>query len=117
MSQPPIDTDNASSLIKDGILAFIIGGLAAIARMLLSTRPAHPGWVIRRILSAGIVAVGVGFGMQDWISTPGVRLACIGACSYAAPEILDAIIHYFRKKDIELSGIKPRTRKRKKTAL
>ena len=114
MSQPPLDTESASSIAKDGVLAFIIGGLAALARVLLSTRPTSPGWVIRRILSAGIVAVCVGFGMQDWISTPGVRLACIGACSYAAPEILDAIIHYFRKKDIELNGIKPRTRKRKK---
>lgn len=114
MSQPPIDSDQATPLIRDGLIAFIIGGIAAIGRLLMSTTPASAGWVIRRVLSAGIVAIGVGFAMQDWISTPGVRLACIGACSYAAPEILDTIIHYFRKKDIELNGVKPRTRKKGK---
>ena len=95
---PPIDGDSTQSLIKDGLVASILGGLAMTARLLLSTEPVSPGWVFRRITAAGITAAVVGYGIQDHIASPGLKMAVIGMCGYAAPEVTDMALRWIKEK-------------------
>lgn len=95
---PPIDHDQTQAIVKDGLVASILGGLAMVARLLLSTTPVSPGWVIRRVSAAAITAALVGYGIQDHISSPGLRMGVIGACGYSAPELLDYLTQYVKAR-------------------
>ena len=95
---PPIDGDSTQSLVKDGLVASILGGLAATARLLLSTEPVSIGWVIRRVSAAAITASIVGYGLQDHIASPGLRMAVVGACGYSAPELLDFLSKWLKAR-------------------
>ena len=95
---PPIDHDNTQAIVKDGAVASILGGLAMTARLLLSTEPVSLGWVVRRVTAAAIVAAVVGYGIQDHISSPGLRMAVVGAAGYAAPEVLDYLLKYIKAR-------------------
>ena len=95
---PPLDGDSTQSLVKDGLVASILGGLAATARLLLSTEPVSIGWVIRRVSAAAITASVVGYGLQDYIASPGLRMAVVGACGYSAPELLDFLSKYLKAR-------------------
>ena len=94
----PLDTESIPHEVKDGIVASILGGLAMTARLLLSTEPVTFGWVVRRVLAAAITAALVGYGIQDHISTPGLRMAVVGATGYAAPECLDYLLRYVKAR-------------------
>ena len=100
MSPPPapVDAEATQSLIKDGLVASILGGLAATARLLLSTEPVSIGWVIRRVSAAAITACIVGYGIQDHIASLGLRMAVVGACGYSAPELLDYLSKYIKAR-------------------
>jgi hypothetical protein len=102
MSPPPppspLDHDNTQALVKDGLVASILGGLAMTARLLLSTEPVSIGWVVRRVTAAAIVAAVVGYGIQEHISSPGLRMAVVGAAGYAAPEVLDYLLKYIKAR-------------------
>lgn len=103
---PPIDHDNTQALVKDGLVASILGGLAMTARLLLSTEPVSIGWVVRRVTAAAIVAAVVGYGIQDHISSPGLRMAVVGAAGYAAPEVLDYLLKYIKARgDAEVAKV------------
>jgi hypothetical protein len=84
--------------VKDGIVASILGGLAMTARLLLSTEPVTPGWVVRRVSAAAITAALVGYGLQDHIQSQGLRMGVIGGVGYAAPECLDFFLKYLKAK-------------------
>ena len=73
----PIDPESVPKELKDGVVASILGGLAMTARLLLSTEPVTLGWVVRRVLAAAITAALVGYGIQDHISSPGLRMAVV----------------------------------------
>jgi len=95
--------------VKDGVIASIIGGMAMTARLLLSTEPVTPGWVIRRVLAAAITATIIGYGIQDHVQSPGLRMAAIGASGYAAPECLDFLLKYVKAKgqnELKKVGVK-----------
>ena len=103
---PPLDNDSTQSLVKDGLVASILGGLAATARLLLSTEPVSIGWVIRRVSAAAITASIVGYGLQDHIASPGLRMAVVGACGYSAPELLDYLSKYIKARgDAEVAKV------------
>jgi len=95
---PPIDSEQTQAIVKDGLVASILGGLAMTARLLLSTEPVSPGWVFRRISAAAITAALVGYAIQDHISSPGLRMGAIGAAGYAAPEVLDYLLKYIKAR-------------------
>ena len=95
---PPVDSEQTQALVKDGLVASILGGLAMTARLLLLTEPVSPGWVFRRITAAAITAALVGYGIQDHIASPGLRMAAIGAAGYAAPEVLDYLLKYIKAR-------------------
>ena len=104
---PPIDHEQTQAIVKDGLVASILGGLAMTSRLLLSTEPVSVGWVFRRVTAAAITAALVGYGIQDHISSPGLRMAAIGACGYAAPEITDYLIKIVKAKgEAELAKVK-----------
>mgnify|MGYP000750533589 CR=1 FL=1 len=63
---PPIDHDQTQAIVKDGLVASILGGLAMTARLLLSTEPVSPGWVFRRISAAAITAALVGYKAESY---------------------------------------------------
>lgn len=106
---PPIDHDQTQAIVKDGLVASILGGLAMTARLLLSTEPVSIGWVVRRVTAAAIVAAVVGYGIQDHISSPGLRMAVVGAAGYAAPEVLDYLLKYIKARgDKELASVTKR---------
>ena len=100
MSPPPAPVDNEATqaIVKDGLVASILGGLAMTARLLLSTEPVSPGWVFRRITAAAITAALVGYGIQDHIASPGLRMAAVGAAGYAAPEVMDYVLKYIKAR-------------------
>ena len=95
---PPIDGDSTQSLVKDGLVASILGGLAMTARLLLSTEPVTVGWVIRRVCAAAITAALVGFAIQEHIASPGLRMGVVGAAGYAAPEVMDYVLKYLKAR-------------------
>ena len=95
---PPIDPESFPKELKDGVIASILGGLAMTARLLLSTEPVSVGWVVRRVLAAAITAALVGYGIQDHIESPGLKMAVVGAAGYAAPECLDYLMRYIKSK-------------------
>ena len=98
MSASPIDPDSITPQVKDGVVAGILGGLAMVARLLLSTEPVSFGWVVRRVMAAAITAALVGYGIQDHIQSPGLRMAVVGAAGYAAPECLDYLMKYIKAR-------------------
>ncbi len=95
---PPIDPESLPKELKDGVVASVLGGLAMTARLLLSTEPVSLGWVMRRVLAAAITAALVGYGIQDHIQSPGLRMAVVGAAGYAAPECLDYLMRYIKAR-------------------
>ena len=95
---PPIDPESLPKELKDGVVASVLGGLAMTARLLLSTEPVSLGWVVRRVLAAAITAALVGYGIQDHIPSPGLKMAVVGAAGYAAPECLDYLMRYIKAR-------------------
>ena len=103
---PPFDPESFPKELKDGVIASILGGLAMTARLLLSTEPVSVGWVVRRVLAAAITAALVGYGIQDHIESPGLKMAVIGATGYAAPECLDYLMRYIKARgDKEVAAV------------
>lgn len=98
MSASPIDPESIPKELKDGVVASVLGGLAMTARLLLSTEPVSFGWVVRRVMAAAITAALVGYGIQEHISSPGLRMAVVGAAGYAAPECLDYLMRYIKAR-------------------
>lgn len=98
MSTSPIDPESIPKEVRDGVVASVIGGLSMCARLLLSTEKQTWGWVARRVLAAAITAVVVGYAVQDYISSPGLRMGAIGAVSYASPEALDALLRWVKAR-------------------
>jgi hypothetical protein len=111
--KPPEDING---LVKDGLIASILGGLAMTARLLMSQEPVTVGWVLRRLLAASITAVLVGYGVKDYISSESLRLCVIGGCGYCAPEITDYLIKYIKARgEQEIKKVKVKTNGKKKT--
>lgn len=98
MSASPVDPESIPKELRDGVVASVIGGLSMCARLLLSTERVSWGWVARRVLAAAITAVVVGYAVQDYISSPGLRMGAIGAISYASPEALDALLRWVKAR-------------------
>lgn len=98
MSASPVNPDDVPQEVKDGLVASVLGGLAMAGRLLLSETPVSAGWVIRRILAAAITALFVGFYAQDNITSVALRYSVVGASGYAAPECLDALLRFIRKR-------------------
>jgi hypothetical protein len=111
--KPPEDING---LVKDGLIASILGGLAMTARLLMSEEPVTIGWVLRRLAAASITAVLVGYGVKDYIASESLRLCVIGGCGYCAPEITDYLIKYVKARgEKEVNNVKTKTRGKKKT--
>ena len=112
---PPIDNEATQSLVKDGLVASILGGLAMTARLLLSTEPVSVGWVLRRISAAAITAALVGYAITDHISSPGLRMGVVGAAGYAAPEVMDYVLKYLKARgDAEVAKVTKKPNDKKK---
>ena len=112
MSPPsPIDPESLPKELKDGVVASVLGGLAMTARLLMSTTPVSPGWVIRRVLAAGITSCLAGYAIAEHIQSPGLRMGAIGAIGYCAPEALDYLLKAFKaraEKEVgAIAGKKP----------
>ena len=95
---PPISPEDIPKELKDGIVASVLGGLAMTARLLMSTTPVSPGWVIRRVLAAGITSCLAGYAIAEHIQSPGLRMGAIGAIGYCAPEALDYLLKAFKAR-------------------
>jgi hypothetical protein len=112
---PPIDNEATQSLVKDGLVASILGGLAMTARLLLSQEPVTPGWVLRRISAAAITAALVGYAITDHISSPGLRMGVVGAAGYAAPEVMDYVLKYLKARgEAEVAKVTKKPNAKKK---
>lgn len=98
MSAAPVDPDQVPQEVKDGLVAGVLGSLAMAARLLLSQEPVSLGWVIRRLLAAGITALFVGFFLQEHVSSVPLRYAIIGVCGYSAPEVADYAARWLKGK-------------------
>jgi len=98
VSASPINPEELPTEVKDGVVAAVLGGLAMVSRLLMSTEPVSFGWVVRRVTAAAITAALVGYGIQDQIQSPGLRMGVIGACGYCAPEIMDWVVRYVKAR-------------------
>lgn len=111
MSASPINPEEIPAEVKDGVVAAVLGGMAMCARLLLSTTPVSAGWVIRRVLAAGITSCVAGYAIAEHIQSPGLRMGAIGAIGYCAPEALDYLLKAFKaraEKEVgEIAGKKP----------
>jgi hypothetical protein len=73
----------------------------------MSESPVTFGYIVRRMAAAGITSVLVGFAVQDYIHSEGLRFAAVGMAGYAAPEILDYALRYIKAKgEAKLSEVK-----------
>lgn len=113
----PLDPESISPQVKDGVVAGVLGGLAMVARLLLSTEPVTFGWVARRVGAAAITAALVGYAVQDHIASPGLRMAVVGASGYAAPECLDYLMRAIKaraEKEVGAieKGVKPNAKRK-----
>ncbi len=114
---PPIDNDSTQSLVKDGLVASILGGLAMTARLLLSTEPVSPGWAIRRVSAASIVALLVNYTTKDYITNNSLQIAAVGATAYAAPECLDFLLSWIKARgEAEVAKVTKKPNGKKKPA-
>jgi hypothetical protein len=111
MSASPINPEEIPPEVKDGVVAAVLGGMAMCARLLLSTTPVSAGWVIRRVLAAGITSCVAGYAIAEHIQSPGLRMGAIGAIGYCAPEALDYLLKAFKaraEKEVgAIAGKKP----------
>jgi hypothetical protein len=98
VSASPINPEELPPEVKDGVVAAVLGGLAMTARLLLSTTPVSPGWVIRRVLAAAITSCVAGYAIAEHIQSPGLRMGAIGAIGYCAPEALDYLLKAFKAR-------------------
>jgi hypothetical protein len=98
VSASPINPEEIPPEVKDGVVAAVLGGLAMVSRLLMSTEPVSIGWVVRRVTAAAITAALVGYGIQEQIQSPGLRMGVIGACGYCAPEIMDYVVRYVKAR-------------------
>jgi phage shock protein PspC (stress-responsive transcriptional regulator) len=115
VSAAPINPDDIPREIKDGVVAGVLGGLAMVARLLLSTEPVSIGWVIRRVLAAAITAALVGYCIQDHIQNSGLKMGVVGASGYAAPECLDYLMRYIKSKGDAEVGVPKKDAKKRPT--
>ena len=112
MSASPFNPEEIPPQVKDGIVAGLLGGLAMVARLLLSTEPVSFGWVVRRVLAAAITAALVGYGIQDHIASTGLKMGVIGAAGYAAPECLDYLLKYVKARgEKEVAAVTGKTKR------
>ena len=112
MSAAPFNPEDIPKEVKDGLVASILGGLAMVSRLLLSTEPVSFGWVVRRVFAAAITASIVGYGIQDHIQSPGLRMAVVGACGYCAPEVADYVLRYVKARgEKEVASVVGKTSK------
>lgn len=114
-----MNIDDIPPEAKSGLVAAIIGGLAMTARLLLSTTPVSPGWVARRVLAASITAAIAGYALNDYITSPGLRMGAIGAIGYSAPETLDWVLAWMKARankeigEVKTNGKESTKQKRK----
>jgi hypothetical protein len=116
MSPPPpaSNPDDYQQVVKDGVIASALGSGAMVARLLLSTEPVSPGWVIRRIFAAAITAAFVGWAVTEHIQSVPLRFAAVGASGYAAPEVLDYLLRYIKARgEKEIASVTKTNGKRK----
>ena len=119
MSPPPpaSNPDDYQQVVKDGVIASALGSGAMVARLLLSTEPVSPGWVIRRIFAAAITAAFVGWAVTEHIQSIPLRFAAVGASGYAAPEVLDYLLRYIKARgEKEIASVTKTNVKRKSKA-
>jgi len=119
MSPPPpaSNPDDYQQVVKDGVIASALGSGAMVARLLLSTEPVSPGWVIRRIFAAAITAAFVGWAVTEHIQSVPLRFAAVGASGYAAPEVLDYLLRYIKARgEKEIASVTKTNGKRKSKA-
>lgn len=94
MSQP----EDLNNITKEITIFGVTGGVAMLARILVSPEKQSIGYVIRRLTAAAIVSVFVGFAIQEQILNMSMRYAAVGLTGAAAPEIIDAGIFWIRRK-------------------
>jgi hypothetical protein len=115
MASSPIDPSDMPQGLRDGVIASILGALAMTARLLLSETPVSAGWVIRRVSAAAITAALVGYGIQEHIQSPGLRMAVVGAAGYSAPECCDFLIRWIKSKgESEIAKVSPKKNAKRK---
>jgi len=98
MSAAPVPPPETSSIWIDASVSGALGLGAAIARHLLATERHAWGCLVRRLFVASFTAAMVGLGVSDLIDSEGLRFATAGAAAFAAPEVLDYLLAYIRKK-------------------
>lgn len=93
---PTPDPQDVSTILKDSAISGALGGLAMVARLMLSTEKASWGYVARRILMASIVGFFASMAVRDYITSVKLQFAVVGALSYAGPEVCDFVLSYLR---------------------
>lgn len=118
-----LDAGSSADYLREGVVASGLGGLAGLARILLSTEPVSPGWVARRIAFASILGFfsGVALEGSGYITNPGLRGAAVGVVCLFGSELLDAATRWVRARlsrevlKVEKQSRKPARKRSRKT--
>jgi hypothetical protein len=92
--QPPEDP---SSLLGDGARSAAIGVIAGVARIMLSTEKQSVGYVARRMGVAAVVGFFSSMFVGEYVTSVKLQFCCVGALSYAAPEVCDFTLGLVRQ--------------------
>ena len=102
MSPPPppapTNPEDYQAIVKDSLIASVLGAGGMVARMLLSTEPLTFGWIVRRLVAASLIGIFAGFALQEHVTSLVMRFACIGLAGAAANEIMEGAIKWLKNR-------------------
>lgn len=102
MSPPPppapTNPEDYQAIVKDSLIASVLGAGGMVARMLLSTEPLTFGWIVRRLIAASLIGIFAGFALQEHVTSLVMRFACIGLAGAAANEIMEGAIKWLKNR-------------------
>jgi hypothetical protein len=100
MSPPPppapTNPEDYQAIVKDSLIASVLGAGGMVARMLLSSEPLTFGWIARRLIAASLIGIFAGFALQEYVTSLVMRFACIGLAGAAANEIMEGAIKWLK---------------------
>lgn len=88
--------DEQRRVLTSAAVAGLIGLMAGIARGVIVMK--HGGWVpfVRGLIASVLVAVLIGWGIDDTDLSPTKAAAVIGVCAYLADDILVGLAEFAR---------------------
>lgn len=93
-----LETVTSDEAVRQGIIASLLGVLAMLARLLMSTDKASIGYIFRSSVAAGLTAYFVNEGSRSYVEEENIRVFICGVAGFASPEILSYGLGWLKLK-------------------